>query len=176
MHDTDPRLIFLRQHGAAELGHSYQTLLDHLLGTRALLKAWGASEVVCDAGLFHSVYGTEIYRHETLPLELRPEVQQVIGIDAERLAFLFGMMTRESFSANEGRTTDFALTHRYTGETLPLDPHEWTQLCEIFMANALEQLDRVMAEKQASFYQRYRWTCPFLSAGAVEAFEGRGLA
>src|SRR6266550_7337642 len=32
-----------------------------LLGTRQLLMDWGARAAFCDAGLFHSVYGTEHY-------------------------------------------------------------------------------------------------------------------
>jgi|AntAceMinimDraft_12_1070368.scaffolds.fasta_scaffold373654_1 hypothetical protein len=31
----------------------------HLAGVRRVLHAWGAGDDVCDAGLFHSIYGTE---------------------------------------------------------------------------------------------------------------------
>lgn len=74
--EDDPRLMFLRHHGADAMGHSHQTLLAHLCGTYALLHAWGQPAHVCDAGLFHSVYGTEVYRQVALPTTLRPEVKR----------------------------------------------------------------------------------------------------
>ena len=102
-------IAFLTAHGAGAAGHSYRVLLDHLRGTRALLSQWGAREAVQDAGLFHSVYGTETYRHVTLPLDLRGQVRALIGEEAEGLAYVFGAMTKESFLENEGVTEAYLL-------------------------------------------------------------------
>lgn len=38
MTTLDECLTFLRTHGADELGHGHQSLLDHLLGTSGLLR------------------------------------------------------------------------------------------------------------------------------------------
>ena len=57
---TGPRLDLLKQLGFGELTHdSHVPFLSHLLGTRRLLVEWGERPAVCDAGLFHSAYGTE---------------------------------------------------------------------------------------------------------------------
>ncbi len=42
------------------LVHTGASAFDaHLRGVQAVLRSWGSDEAVCDAGLFHSVYGTE---------------------------------------------------------------------------------------------------------------------
>ncbi len=80
------RIRFLREAKTERMPHSERALLDHLLGTRQLLVEWGARPAVCDAGLFHSVYGTEHYELQAVPLAMRAEVQHVIGQEAESLA------------------------------------------------------------------------------------------
>src|SRR6476660_80567 len=90
------RLRFLRNASTEGMPHSDCGLFDHLLGTRQLLVEWEARPALCDAGLFHSVYSTEHYELKALPLSRRDEVQQLIGDEAESLAFLFCMMRRET--------------------------------------------------------------------------------
>jgi hypothetical protein len=53
------RIQFREAAGIGRMKHSERGLLQHLLGTHALLGDWGARTALCDAGLFHSVYGTE---------------------------------------------------------------------------------------------------------------------
>ena len=53
------KLRFLRDEGAERVEHSGEHLLDHLVATRDLLAGWGARQELCDAALFHSVYGTQ---------------------------------------------------------------------------------------------------------------------
>ena len=50
------------------LSHSHGTLIDHLQQTYELLKQWENPQYVCLAGLFHSIYGTQIYKKQTLGL------------------------------------------------------------------------------------------------------------
>src|SRR3954469_23348899 len=97
------RIRFLRAARAEGMPHTDRGLLDHLLGTRELLVEWGARPEVCDAGLFHSVYGTEHYKPTTIPPSMRAEVQQFIGNEAESLAWLFCMMRRDTFDQNVER-------------------------------------------------------------------------
>lgn len=89
---------FLLAHGADKVRHSGRTLFDHLKGTHDLLRDWGCAEHVCVAGLFHSVYGTQHFRHETLSLEQRPLLRQLIGDQAEKLVYLFGVGDRNTFT------------------------------------------------------------------------------
>jgi hypothetical protein len=82
-------LNFLTESGASHLPHSGRTLQVHLLGTWHLLKSWGSSDTVCLGGLFHSVYGTNIFSKKCLAAADRPKLQSAIGRDAESLAWLF---------------------------------------------------------------------------------------
>jgi hypothetical protein len=142
---TDPAVAFLREHNV-EVGHSGRTLLDHLLGTRALLEAWGQREALCLAGLFHSVYGTESFRKTTIPTDLRPRVQALIGDEAEALAWLFGVLENRAFLSDLHPEVP-RVRHRQTGEAIPLTHQQHSDLCQMVAANALEQLDQIPPER-----------------------------
>lgn len=137
------RLRFLREAKTEGMPHSNRALLDHLLGTRQLLVEWGARSELCDAGLFHSIYGTEHYELNAVPLELREQVRGVIGEEAESLAWLFCMMKRETFDENLGRAGNFAVQHRVTGESLPLTQGQFDDLVTMTFANTLEAFPRL---------------------------------
>ena len=74
---------------ARELSHSRGNFLQHLAGVYQILLAWGASETICKAGLFHSVYGTEFFIHELLDPHDRERLRSLIGPDAESLVYEF---------------------------------------------------------------------------------------
>ena len=67
--------------------HSDRTLLDHLIGVHDILKEWGTPEYLQDAGLFHSVYGTTRYLHQST--NDRAAVKEMIGEQAEELVWQF---------------------------------------------------------------------------------------
>jgi hypothetical protein len=136
------RLRFLRKANTEDMPHSDRGLLDHLLGTRQLLVAWEARPALCDAGLFHSVYGTEYYELKAIPLTLRNEVQQLIGDEAESLAWLFCMIRRETLYENPGREGEFRVQHRLTDEWLPLTKIQFQDLLTLTLANTLEAFPR----------------------------------
>lgn len=85
---------FLRTLGAEETPHYQQSLLGHLKETYELLKEWDCNEYVCSAGLFHSVYGTSIFRHQSVSYDERSRIKRLIGRRAERLSFLFSIARR----------------------------------------------------------------------------------
>ncbi|MEK9696028.1 MAG: TIGR02466 family protein [Candidatus Poseidoniales archaeon] len=103
--------------------HGKRKLSDHLLGVYKLLEGDGASQEVCDAGLFHSIYGTEVYRHKTLTS--RDIVRSIIGDEAENLAHMFCelKLPREKAIYEIG------------------DPKIRSQLLDIHEANEIEQED-----------------------------------
>lgn len=72
---------------SSDIPHSNITLASHLFGTYSILKRMNAPEHVCLAGLFHSIYSTEIFKCE-LTIE-RETVKYYIGEMAEELVFLF---------------------------------------------------------------------------------------
>jgi hypothetical protein len=81
------KIEFLEKIGADEKSHSSRTLLDHLLGTYNKLKEWNAPEYLQDAGLFHSVYGTSSFKHQST--NDRDAVRGLIGEQAEEIVFMF---------------------------------------------------------------------------------------
>lgn len=128
---------------AGSLEHSGRTLFDHLLGTRHLLEQWGATSALCDAGLFHSVYGTEHFQPATVPVAMREQVRELIGPEAERLAWLFCVMCRETFDDNLNRQNGFCVKDRLTGELVRLERGEFADLVTLTFANTLEALPRL---------------------------------
>ena len=81
------KIEFLEKIGADEKSHSSRTLLDHLLGTYNKLKERNAPEYLQDAGLFHSVYGTSSFKHQST--NNRDAVRDLIGEQAEEIVFMF---------------------------------------------------------------------------------------
>jgi uncharacterized protein (TIGR02466 family) len=118
---------FIREHCASD--HSGRLLSDHLINVYRLLKEEEQSDAVCDAGLFHSIYGTEVYKHSSV--EDRNLICTIIGEEAERLVHLFctlPMPREESFSKLEDETISSQLisiheaNEKEQGE--PID-YEW---------------------------------------------------
>lgn len=92
---TSAILAALRSYGADALPHAGgRTLLDHLLGTQAVLGRWGAPGRLQRAALIHSVYGTDAYGPRLIPRSDRARLAAAAGEDAERLAYLFAVTPR----------------------------------------------------------------------------------
>ncbi len=140
------QLAFLEAHNIAVMGHSSRSLLEHLVGVSDLLDTWQAPPHWVAAGLFHSVYGTESYKQEALPLDLRDDVRSVIGVPAEALAYTFGAMVKDTFEASVTQGRNFGVVDRHTDTLIHLDSNQWPALCELVVANWLEQRPRVAAE------------------------------
>ena len=169
MQNYDQQIAFLEAHNTAVMGHSNQSLLDHLVGVRALLVDWGASDSLAAAGLFHSVYGTESFGQEAVPLDLRPRVREVIGEQAEALAYLFGAMAKESFDASVERGSDFRIHDRHAGQDVPLGEAAWSEFCELVVANWLEQRPRVPEQYKQLKADMFRKVLAWLSDPGAEA-------
>lgn len=136
------RLRFLRKASTEQMPHSEVGLFDHLLGTRRLLVEWEARPALCDAGLFHSIYGTDHYELTPIPLSMRDEVRQLIGDEAESLVWLFCTMRRETLYQNLDKDRDFSVQHRLTGEWIPLTEGQFHDLITLSFANCLEAFPR----------------------------------
>ena len=81
------KIDFLKQLGSDKFKHRNQSLLEHLIGVRDILKKWEAPEYVQDGGLFHSVYGTTYFKPQMTTD--RDAVRYLIGEKAEELAYWF---------------------------------------------------------------------------------------
>ena len=130
-------LIFvLRTH---KIRHLKRTLYLHLSGTHKILADWGNPEFICTAGLFHSIYGTQIFQHATISISRRPWLQWFLGSQAEYLAYLFCVINRqEEFKKNRG-SNEISVVDTVTGETIILDTDTFNALQEMEVANLLEQ-------------------------------------
>lgn len=135
------KIAFLESHGVAELAHSEANLLAHLRGVHDLLVEWGSRPALCDAGLFHSVYGTEIFPTGAIPHELRPAVRDLIGEAAETLAYLFGTVTRSALFDAAFDGPPFLLEDR-SGGCVGVTPGQYADLAALTVANWLEQRPR----------------------------------
>ncbi|PRQ04331.1 hypothetical protein ENSA5_08620 [Enhygromyxa salina] len=171
MADIADKLAFLTSHEAMALSHSSDSLLSHLLGTHALLVDWGCREALSDAGLFHSVYGTESYPCTLAPLSARARIRALLGAEAERLAFLFGIMDKRSFYANLPGRERLVLRSRIDDEELELEPGELSDLCHLVVANWLEQRPRVDARYRFMRRRELSQMREWLSASAWAALD-----
>ncbi len=77
--------------------HSGRSLYHHLDGVYALLKKWNNPEEISLAGLFHSIYGTQSFKTQTVLFENRNIIKSEIGSAAEELVYLFCTTDRATF-------------------------------------------------------------------------------
>jgi hypothetical protein len=120
--------------------HSGRTLFDHLVGTYALLRKQNAPEYVCLAGLFHSIYGTNIFRHPSVPINRRDLVVEMIGEPAERLAYIFCSCGRPKALVDAvGHGPPYQVKDYRSGETTPLSGEDMYDLLLIEVANLEDQ-------------------------------------
>jgi hypothetical protein len=136
---TPEARAFLVELGARDIVHrGARSLLDHLVGTEAILSAWSQPRDICLGGLFHSVYGNDVFRRQLVEPGRRSEMRARIGVVAERLAYLFHVLSRPSLFAelgSAGRIPSRSVV--LDGETVT--PDEMAALLVIHMANLAEQ-------------------------------------
>ena len=91
---TSTKISFLKELNTENMPHSGGSLFDHLIGVMKILEKMNAPQHVQDAGLFHSIYGTSKFHHQTT--SDRNVIQSIIGEKAERLVYLFCILGRET--------------------------------------------------------------------------------
>jgi hypothetical protein len=169
--------MFLERLMLNEVRHSRRTFLDHLVSTAKLLRAWGCPEVMCLAGLFHAIYGTESFEYPKLQMITREAIREVIGVDAENVAWLFGMSTAKSLQTHlreldlptMAEKTVF-LSHRVTGSALACTRSELLALANVTCANALDQAYHLTQRYDAKKLSTFRFLFPYIPIRGVEEF------
>jgi|TARA_R110002167_G_scaffold340114_1_gene547985 hypothetical protein len=91
------KINFLKNIEANTKSHSGRTLMDHLIGVYNILKNDGAPQYLQDAGLFHSIYGTVIFKHQST--NNRDAIIELIGEQAEEIVWEFCNLPRERYKA-----------------------------------------------------------------------------
>jgi hypothetical protein len=170
-----PAVAYLRTLGAGGVDHINGDLLTHLLGTEALLRAWGASEALQLAGLCHAAYGTDGFAESLLDVRRqRSELRRVIGADAEALVYFYAACDRNRIYAGFGSKAIPSYVDRYTGEASTPERETVCQFVELTFANELE-LARSGAAFRANvkdFFEELFPRCrEFVSAGGWTTFE-----
>lgn len=133
---SEDAMNLLCQSGAMQTPHSGRHLFDHLIGTYQLLQSWDNPQWICLGGLFHSIYGTNAFTHQSFTPAQRPLLQAVIGSDAEQLAWDFCTIERPG--------AIFAALRRFGGafggaKNVQMEYRKWDALAEIECANLIEQ-------------------------------------
>ncbi|KIW26104.1 uncharacterized protein PV07_09231 [Cladophialophora immunda] len=117
------KFAFLREITGTQK-HRNKTFYQHLFNVYTYLKKHGAPEEVCDAGLFHSIYGTESYGFQNHRIT-REVVRGFIGDYAEELVYIF-CTTKDRFKA-------------IVNNTMALSARQARDLCCIEFANMWDQ-------------------------------------
>ena len=91
------KIDFLKSVQTDTKSHSGATLIEHLKGVHDILKKGGAPQYLQDAGLFHSIYGTVIFKHQST--NNRDAIIELIGEQAEEIVWEFCNLPRERYKA-----------------------------------------------------------------------------
>ncbi len=177
--ETQHALDLLEEIGAEDIDHPRGTLSEHLRGTYDVLVGWGCERDVCLAGLSHSVYGTDIFETVTVAPDARDKVVEAIGADAERLAYLYCALARESLYDNlSSGGPPYGVRSRHDGAELLLSRDEYAGLLTIDLANRLEQLphSRPSREQFVDDRARYLAAIPLLPPLAVTQLRGTNVS
>jgi hypothetical protein len=157
--------------GAGEFSHLNGSLLSHLKGTYQLLKAWGARDALCDAGLFHAAYGTAGFDQAMVGLEQRQQIQALIGEEVEAMVYCYCACERGlTFQSIDQPQAPYK--NRFTGEHSLLTGQQLKDFCELTVANEMELLNSSEAFRQQygeSLKGLFQRMTPHLSAAARAA-------
>ncbi|KAG6041155.1 hypothetical protein E4U41_005793 [Claviceps citrina] len=115
------KFSFLQALTSAEEYHGDKSFYQHLLNVYTFLRSQSLPDEVCNAGLFHSVYGTENYHFRSEQVT-REVVRGYIGQYAEELVFLFCGLRSDRFGCILHNTPGWA-------------PRQHLDLCRLEYAN-----------------------------------------
>lgn len=134
----DEKITKLSKLGAGDFKHIDSTLIDHLYGTKSLLKAWQAPEVLQDAGLYHAAYGTSGFDIRLVATSQREKIVDIIGLEAEAIVYLYCACDRDYFWPQFENTNNPQFKNRFTKQTSFLSEKNLRNFCELTVANELE--------------------------------------
>lgn len=132
------KFMQLQALGAGDFAHIDGSLLDHLNGTRELLRQWGANTALQDAGLFHAAYGTAGFSHNLVSIDQRKTIADIIGTNAEEIVYQYCACERNTFFAVIGETDKPQFPNRFTGKRYFLTESLLSDFCELTAANEVE--------------------------------------
>lgn len=133
--------------GADDITHPGGTLRAHLERTAALLRKFGACEVLQTAGLLHAAYGTDGFERSLLRLEDRTLLRALVGEEVERTVHLYAACDRKYLYANLNLGLP-KYRDRFDGTRRTLTEKETRDFVELTFANELD-----IARQDGSFWK-----------------------
>lgn len=170
----EDKFAALESLGAAGFDHKNGSLHAHLLGTRDLLERWGASTALCDAGLYHSVYGTEGFRQTMVTLDSRSDIAAIIGAQAEAMVYLYCACDREFVYPNFANPGAVGYRDRFTNEEFVMSAQQSSAFCELTVANELELMslnEAYRVKHRVTLLALFDTMKKHLSKPAIEAYQ-----
>lgn len=135
----DGVLNFLKEVGAESTPHiKDKSLRAHLIRVHKILTTWECTESVQYAGLCHSLYSTEFFKTALLTVDRRPELQKLIGEEAEELVYLFCSIKRDTLERVNDDVYSFA--SHISNERITLTKQKTSQILHILLANEVDHL------------------------------------
>lgn len=126
--------------GADQVAHPGGSLLSHLERVADRLASYGASESLVVAGLVHVAYSTDGYDTALLAPDERDVLRDVVGEEAEELAWLFGAADQRRLWAQVAEPL-VVWVDRFNGAMRTLDPAQVAPLVELAVANELDGVE-----------------------------------
>ncbi len=166
---------FLLSLGTDEIAHTGHDFLTHLKAVQRFVETAGGDAEMSQAGLLHSIYGTEGFQDFSLPLSERERVRGMIGERAEFTAYCNCVMDRSTFDAAvaeavSGDGASFEIRDREGSPPIALTRGQLTDLAEVHVSDWLEQVER---SDRGWGYRReaYRQMAELVGPRMVAAYE-----
>ena len=86
---------YLLSLGTQNIPHSGKNFFDHCINVYNILNNSKLEEDVCFAGMFHSIYGNDIFTESKQLNVSRDDIKNIIGEKAESLVFKFNSVPRD---------------------------------------------------------------------------------
>ena len=143
--------------GIEDIKHLHGSLLSHLQGTRDLLRKWGASEALQNAGLFHAIYSTDSYSERIASLDKRKQIAEIIGNEAENIVYEYCACDRKYFWPKIGFDEKPLFKNRFTNETYYISRALLMNLCELTVANEIEiaHKDKEFKHQHGAYFNNF---------------------
>ncbi len=159
--------------GTGDTPHHGGSLRDHLEGTYAILCEWRARDALRLAGLFHSIYGTQLFEVATVSRGRRSEIAALIGEEAEAIVYLFSVTDRAEYFRGHAPGAEVSLTDHVARRAVRVAPATLADLIEIHVANDVEVFPRLRDSIEPSRLRAalslYAAHSAWLSRAAAEA-------
>lgn len=167
----DPQyLAVLDELKVDQVEHRHGSAREHLVRVHNFLLEWGNPPAVCLAGLFHNIYGTEMFKPQVAELSRRAEFAQRIGSEAEELAFMFCVSRRIGFFDDHPDPARPVLWDEVNKRRIVTTGARLAALIEIEIANSMELYSPDLglpAQRLSQLLQTAQWIAQRCTAGKV---------